>query len=55
MRICSVKLPGNKLDESGEKMHGLVSAMDEITEKSGEIQKIVKTIDDTAFSKNDCT
>lgn len=43
---------GEKLDESGEKMGRLVSAMEEIRQNSTGIQTIIKAIDDIAFQTN---
>ncbi|MCC2878860.1 methyl-accepting chemotaxis protein [Lachnoclostridium pacaense] len=43
---------GANLDESSRKMQDMVSAMDQISSKSGEIGKIIKTIEDIAFQTN---
>lgn len=40
------------IEESNEHMQDLMSAMDEITNTSNEIGKIIKTIDDIAFQTN---
>ena len=40
------------IEESNEHMHDLMSAMDDITNTSNEIGKIIKTIDDIAFQTN---
>ncbi len=41
-----------ELERGDQQMHRLVSAMNEIANQSGEIQKIIKTIDDIAFQTN---
>lgn len=43
---------GENLDISKDKMQEMVSAMEEINNKSGEIGKIVKAIEDIAFQTN---
>ncbi len=43
---------GNQIDISNEQMHEMMRAMGEITDKSQEISKIIKTIDDIAFQTN---
>lgn len=43
---------GNELTESNEKMKRMLVAMDNITVQSGEISKIIKTIEDIAFQTN---
>lgn len=43
---------GLNLNRSNDKMQDLVAAMQEITENSDEIVKIIKTIDDIAFQTN---
>lgn len=43
---------GTSLQESSQKMHDLVSAMDTIKQTSDQIQGIIKTIDDIAFQTN---
>lgn len=46
------KMAAERLEDSEKKMQELVEAMKEIDHKSGEIQRIVKTIDDIAFQTN---
>lgn len=41
-----------KIDAQNEQMHHLLSAMKQIEEKSNEIEKIIKAIDDIAFQTN---
>lgn len=48
----TVESVGNELDISNEQMQHLVSAMGDITQKSSEIGKIIKTIEDIAFQTN---
>ena len=43
---------GNEINASNEQMQQLMAAMEEMTVKSAEITKIVKTIDDIAFQTN---
>lgn len=42
----------SNLDKSNQKMQEMVSAMDQINNKSGEIGKIIKAIEDIAFQTN---
>ena len=43
---------GKGITESNEKMQDMICAMHDITDKSNEIGKIIKTIDDIAFQTN---
>ncbi|MGN0688355.1 MAG: methyl-accepting chemotaxis protein [Oscillospiraceae bacterium] len=43
---------GGKMQEANHKMEGLVTAMNEISDSSAEIKKIIKTIEDIAFQTN---
>lgn len=43
---------GQEVVRSNEKMREMAAAMQDITQKSGEIEKIIKTIDDIAFQTN---
>ena len=43
---------GSHVETSNQKMTDMQGAMEEITEKSNEISKIIKTIDDIAFQTN---
>lgn len=43
---------GSNLNKSNQKMQEMVSAMDQINSKSGEIGKIIKAIEDIAFQTN---
>ena len=45
-------LSGSHVETSNQKMTDMQRAMEEITEKSKEISKIIKTIDDIAFQTN---
>ena len=45
-------LSGSHVETSNQKMTDMQGAMEEITEKSKEISKIIKTIDDIAFQTN---
>lgn len=47
-----VRTAGQEMSEGNEKMGEMVSAMEEISTKSGQIANIIKTIDDIAFQTN---
>lgn len=46
------EISGARIEESSQKMEKLMSAMEEIKQTSGQIQGIIKTIDDIAFQTN---
>lgn len=48
----STREAGDKLDESNNQMHTLTVAIDNINQKSEEIGKVIKTIEDIAFQTN---
>lgn len=43
---------GSKIEEGNRQMQELITAMSEISDKSGQIGKIIKTIEDIAFQTN---
>lgn len=43
---------GDEMEVCNKQMHDMMSAMEEITQKSNEIGKIIKTIEDIAFQTN---
>lgn len=43
---------GGAVESSNRQMQGMISAMDAISEKSAEIKKVIKTIEDIAFQTN---
>ncbi len=43
---------GDEMEKCNEQMHDMMTAMEEITRKSSEIGKIIKTIEDIAFQTN---
>lgn len=43
---------GDEMEVCNQQMHDMMSAMEEITQKSNEIGKIIKTIEDIAFQTN---
>lgn len=47
-----VRSAGEEMSEGNQKMGEMVSAMEEISTKSGQIANIIKTIDDIAFQTN---
>ena len=47
-----VNAAGNEIENSNRQMTQLMAAMEDMTNKSNEIQKIVKTIEDIAFQTN---
>lgn len=46
------EIAGSKVLESNEQMRHMIDAMNDINNKSGEISKIIKTIEDIAFQTN---
>lgn len=50
--FSAVEAVGSEIDTSNEQMQLLITAMGDITQKSGEIGKIIKTIEDIAFQTN---
>jgi len=47
-----INLVGKEVDQSNGKMQDMILAMDDISSTSGEIGKIIKTIEDIAFQTN---
>lgn len=43
---------GSEIQQSNDQMKTMIEAMEEISKKSGQISKIIKTIDDIAFQTN---
>lgn len=46
------ELAGAKMEEGNRQMQDMIRAMDDISERSGQIGKIIKTIEDIAFQTN---